>query len=255
MKQISANLPKKFRQILLSLTLVPCAAQLALAADPVLTLVHNEKPPFFYSEAGQSMGMVVDVVRNVMNKAGLAHRFESRPFSRIMHEFQNADVQYCAIGFSRTPERERFVDFSLPIYKDKTPVFLVRRIDAPEFRRFKSLKSLFDESTLVFGGKAGNAYPIDKQLETLGARDVRINGEQVALVQMLNASRFDFMLVFPEERDDLISKAKLTGSSFVDISYPDIPPGGYRHLLCSKKLDPSILERINRAITSVVGKI
>lgn len=220
-----------------------------------ILLAYNEKPPFFFSDQGQPSGLLVDVVRKVFEKAALPHRFESRPFNRIMRDLQLASPDYCAVGFSKTPDREKFVRFSAPIYKDKAPVLLVRGRDAPGFRRFKSLQAMLDGTTYVFGGKAGNVYPIDKQLENIGVRDVRINGETHALIQMLNASRFDFMMVFPEERDHLVRRANLTGESFEDISYPDIPDGQPCYLLCSTALDPKVLEAIDKAILSIVGRI
>ena len=220
-----------------------------------LVLVYNEKPPYFYTADGVAKGFLIDSTRRVFDKAGIAYRFDPRPFNRIMRDLQAGTPDYCAVGFSRTPEREKFVQFTVPIYKDRAPVLLVRRADAANFRRFKTLEAMLDGTTYVFGGKAGNTYPIDRQLESIGVSDIRINGETQALIQMLNASRFDFMMVFPEERDYLIRLAKLTGDSFEDIIYPDIPDGQARHLLCSTSLDAKTVEAINRAILAVVGKL
>lgn len=226
-----------------------------IPADNDLLIVFNEKPPFFFTRDGRPAGLLVERATKVLDDAKVLYRFASLPFNRIIVDLQSRKANYCALGFSKTREREGFAWFSLPLYKDRKPVLLVRRQDGAEFRKYKSLREMLDRTTFAFGGKQGNVYPIDNALGSLGARDVRIAGEAHKLIQMLAANRFDFTLVFPEERETLLSLANIPADRIDQISYPDIPDGDYRYILCSQAVDAAVVDKLNRSILKVLGRL
>jgi hypothetical protein len=54
-------------------------------------------------------------------------------------------------------------------------------------------------SRYTFGGKLGNAYPIDDQLRAMVGRDMRFASEAARLPLLLVSERFDFTLLYPVE--------------------------------------------------------
>jgi polar amino acid transport system substrate-binding protein len=218
----------------------------------VLTVAFNNKPPFFYFEAGEARGILVEQAKQVFQRAKIPHQFEELPFNRVMLELERKRPMFAALGFSKTPERESFVTFSKPLYRDRTPVILVRAADADSFRTFGTLQQVIDSGRFTFGGKQGNAYPIDPQLRTMGANDRRFIGEALRLPELLVFGRFDFTLLFPEELPVALALSAVSANKVQQISYPDIAPGGYRYLLFSTTVPAAMVEKINQAITAVI---
>jgi uncharacterized protein (TIGR02285 family) len=221
-------------------------------AQGVLTVAFNNKPPFFYFESGEARGILVEKVKQVFQKSNVAYQFEELPFSRVMRELEHKRPMFAALGFSKTPERESLVIFSKPVYRDRTPVILVRSADAETFRAYGTLQQVTASGRFTFGGKQGNSYPIDALLRTIGANDRRFSGEAFLLPELLVRGRFDFTLLYPEEVQAALAQSAVNATKVQQMSYPDIAPGGYRYLLFSRAVPAVMIERINDAITAVM---
>jgi polar amino acid transport system substrate-binding protein len=198
---------------------------------------------------------LVEQAKQILHRAGIAYRFEELPFQRVMSNLEARRPMFAALGFSRTPEREKFVTFSKPVYRDRSPVILVRQGDAEQFRAFASLDKLIESSSFTFGGKDGNAYPIDDKLKLMGVRDRRFPVEAFKLPQLLVVKRFDFTLLYPEELPIALAFSQLDASAVQQISYPDLPMGGLRYILFSETVPKGLVERVNAAIDAVVPKM
>jgi polar amino acid transport system substrate-binding protein len=228
------------------------AAHWAHAQTESLTLAFNNKPPFFYFEAGEARGILVEQVKQILQRAGINYQFEELPFLRVMGQLESHRPMFAALGFSKTPEREKFVVFSKPIYRDRTQVVLVRSGDVDQFRTFPTFEKMVTTSTYTFGGKDGNAYPIDEKLKLMGARDRRFSIEAFKLPQLLVARRFDFTVLYPEELPVSLAMSQLDASAVQQIGYPDLPQGGLRYILFSQAVPILLIEKINKAIDAVV---
>jgi len=156
------------------------------------------------------------------------------------------------LGFSKTPERESFVTFSKPLYRDRTPIILVRAADVDAFRTFPTLQRVIDSGRFTFGGKQGNVYPIDRLLRDMGANDRRFSGEAFRLPELLVLGRFDFTVMFPEELPVALAISGVSAAKVQQVSYPDIEAGGYRYLLFSTAVPSILVEKINQAITTAI---
>lgn len=227
---------------------------LTWAADSVLTVAFNNKPPFFYFESGEAKGILVEQAKQVLQKAKVPYQFEELPFSRVLLELERKRPMFAALGFSKTPERESFAVFSKPLYRDRTPVILVRAADADIFRSHGTLQKVIDSGRFTFGGKQGNVYPIDPLLSSMGARDRRFSGESFRLPELLVLGRFDFTLMYPEELPVALSISAVSADKVQQVSYPDIPPGSYRYFLFSTAVPESLVNRVDQAIAAVIPK-
>jgi uncharacterized protein (TIGR02285 family) len=224
------------------------AAQIFPTQRDPLIVSFNEKPPFFFTSNGKPFGILVSRAESILKEAGVSYEFESLPFNRIVANLQAQRPNFCALGFSKTAERGKFAVFSDPIYRDRTPVLVVRKTDAPNFQKAKTLRELLAGSTLYFGGKSGNAYTIDDQLARLEGRDSRYPVETDTLLEMLQLQRFDFTLLYPEEIEFYRSSTGLFDQRFAEVRFPDIPRGGYRYFVCSKQTHADVISGINRSI-------
>jgi ABC-type amino acid transport substrate-binding protein len=168
---------------------------IAYAQSDLLTIAFNNKPPFFYFEYGEAKGILVEQAKQVLQRAAVPYQFEELPFQRIMSYLEARRPMFSALGFSKTKERDKFVTYSKPIYRDRTPVVLVRNGDVDKFRLYTSFEKMVQSGQFVFGGKDGNAYPVDAFLKNLGPLDRRFSIEAFKLPQLLMAGRFDFTVL------------------------------------------------------------
>lgn len=221
----------------------------------VLTVAFNSKPPFFYMEDGIAKGELVVRAQKIFSSANVKIEFQEIPFLRIIEFLKAKKKNFVALGFSKTAEREEFVNFTLPIYRDETPILVVRKEDEPAFKKFSTLKEMISESTFSFGGKSGNSYPIDELLKPLGPRDHRFSQEALKLPELLIKGRFDFMLLYPNEFVTAKNLDPNLSHLLRPVSYPDIPMGGFRYLLFSKAVPEITVQKINKQIKKLYPEL
>ena len=224
------------------------ASPVAMAQELDIEFGFNNKPPLFYFEAGNAQGDVVAVVRQACKLASLRCGFTELPFLRVMSYLEKRRPGFAALGFSRTPERDQFVIASEPVWRDATPVLMVRAADKERFQKFAGLRDLIDNSQYTFGGKVGNVYPIDAFLKGLGPRDVRFTGEANRFPLLLVSERFDFTILYPEEILPALQASGIVPTAVATVHYPDIPAGQERYLLFSQAVSPDIVSKMNGAL-------
>lgn len=211
----------------------------------------NNKPPLFYFENGKAMGEVVDIARQACTLAGLKCGFVELPFQRVMVYLERQRPDFAALGFSKTREREAFATFSEPIWRDASPILLVRAADKKDFQSYASLADMVARSQYVFGGKLGNVYPIDAQLQALHERDTRFSDEAWRLPLLLVSGRFDFTMLYLPEVLPALQASGVPPSVVEIVSYPDMPRGAERYVLFSKEVAPDVVQKWNAAIVTL----
>ena len=235
-------------QLMVLVCALGCASWTKAAPEFDIEFGFNSKPPLFYFDEGRALGDVVDVVRQACLLADLKCGFVELPFQRVMVYLEQRRPGFAALGFSKTPEREKFVTFSEPVWRDDNPVLLVRSGDKKAFQTYTSLADMVSRSTFVFGGKIGNVYPIDEQLRAMGARDTRFSGEAQRFPFLLVAKRFDFTLMYPSELAPALQGSGVVSSAVEVMTYPDMPTGAERHLLFSKEVALEVVKKLDAAL-------
>jgi polar amino acid transport system substrate-binding protein len=216
------------------------------AADDILTIAYNIKPPLFYSVGGQARGLLVERAQLLCGRSGVTCVFEELPFNRIMAHLQSNRHNFAALGFSKTSDREAFAVFSDPIYQDQKPVLVVRQSDAAKFKLYATLRDMLNSQQFVFGAKMGNVYPIDEAISFHRSRRENTPQDTPGLLKMLVFKRFDYLMFYAEELDWF--KQDFTKLELEVIQYPDMPSGSNRYFLFSKMTPQTLISKMNAAI-------
>ena len=92
------------------------------ASASALKVFTEEWPPISFSDNGQARGMAVEVVREMLKRAGRSEEIEIVPWSRGYHLVTHVpNVLLFAAG--RTAERERLVSMIGPLFLVKTELY------------------------------------------------------------------------------------------------------------------------------------
>ncbi|WP_243367837.1 substrate-binding periplasmic protein [Fundidesulfovibrio soli] len=224
------------------------------AAQPVTVLTFERPPYYTLGVNGHPQGFLLSLADRILREAGLLPEYVDIPSGRILMELAAAKTPTCAVGWYMTPERTRTAEYSYPIYQDAPLMALFRDDfqglpDGPA-----TLRGLAAMPGLVFGLNESFSYgpEVDTLMANMPRPPVRVNGTQLQLVRMLHASRFDVMLVNPEEIDALATETGVDPFSLRIVPLADLRKGRLRYLLFNKSIDPAVLGRVNRAIEKLV---
>lgn len=253
-----------FRQISISVFLPAWGALgglMTLLLAPVavmaesLDVLYFEYPPYYHQlPDGQPSGLIVDLARRVFDRAGIEARFEFIPAKRILYDIQKGRP-VASLGWFKTSEREEFARFSLPIYVNRPVGVLVPRERGGRFQSYDTLEALMASREFFLGrvgGFSDGAY-LDSLLARYPDRVVEVPADSVRLLKMLQADRFDFVLIPPEEMEDLLREARMSSADFSLRAMRDIPGGNTRYIMYSKAVDQNLIRRVDDAIAAEIG--
>jgi polar amino acid transport system substrate-binding protein len=222
-----------------------------------LDVLYFEYPPYYHPlPDGRAAGLIVDLARKVFDKAGVEAEFRFVPVKRILHDIQIGEP-VASLGWFKTPEREEFARFSLPIYVNRPVGVFFLREKEELFRPYETLEALMASGKFSIGRVAGlsDGPQIDAMLAKHPDRIVNVTADSVRLVKMLESGRFDFFLLAPEEIDVLLQAAQVSPEGFALKAMSDIPHGNSRHIIYSKTVDNALINRVDDAILTEIGEI
>ena len=222
-----------------------------------LNVLYIEYPPYYSTtSAGDVDGIIVDIVRKVFERAGVQGNYTSLPSKRVLMAMQKG-TPVASLGWFKTVEREKFAKFSLPVYLNKPVAVLMLHEDAHRFSKYTSFNNLMGSGLFKIGridGHSDGEY-IDGLLLDHKEQIVRLASDEVRLVKMLKSKRFDFILIPPEEMEDLIKSAGFVLSDFSLQPMNDIPIGNARYIMYAKTIDDELVKQIDKAIVDEVGDL
>lgn len=224
------------------------------SAEP-LDIFYFEYPPYYRQlENQEASGIIVDIARRVFAAAGVEPKFSFMPAKRILHEIQSGRPG-ASLGWFKTPEREQFALFSLPVYVNRPVGVFFLREDEEKFRPFSTLEGVLDSGQFVLGRVQGfsEGPHLDAMLGKYKDKTVQVAADSVRLLRMLESRRCDFMLVPPEETDVLLEAAKAPREKFMLRAMSDIPQGNLRYIMYSRTVPQALIQRIDQAIVDEIG--
>lgn len=235
-------------------SLLPTTVAADNATD--LHVVYLERPPYYWTENGQPRGFLLALTRQILDRAGIQASFSQHPPNRIMEEIRSDQEPTCSIGWFKTPEREAFARFSLPIYRDRPLVLLTTADKAHLFSRHKTLRSVFADNALVMAQVASFSYgdAVDRMQKEVLVRSLTVSSSQKVLPKLILQGRASYMLAAPEEVPTLLRLAEVDADRFAVLTMEDIPAGNLRHLICSESVPASARERIDAAIAELTDQ-
>jgi len=224
------------------------------SAEP-LDIFYFEYPPYYHQlENQEASGIIVDIARRVFAAAQVEPTFSFMPAKRILYEIQ-CDRPAASLGWFKTPEREQFALFSLPIYANRPAGVFFLREDEDKFCPYDTLEGLLQSGHFFFGRVQGlsEGRDLDGMLAKYRDKTVEVAADSIRLLKMLESRRFDFMLMPPEEVDVLLDAAEVPKEKFMLKAMNDIPQGNLRYIIYSKAVSPDLIRRIDQAILTEIG--
>ena len=247
----------QLKVLVLGLCFILASRGLAFGESSQLKVLYIDYPPYYTTTAdGQPRGLIVDIARRVFARAGVEATFSCLPSKRVILAMEEG-APVASLGWFKTAEREKFAQFSLPVYVNKPVEVVMLHSAAAKFAPFTSLKDLVASRQLSIGridGHSEGTY-LDRLLVNYSEQTVWVTEEKVRLIRMLKNRRFDFTLLPPEEVEVLVEASGLAPSEFARQTMSDIPLGNARHIMYSRTIDPALITRIDAAIAKEVGDV
>ena len=200
------------------------------APDEQITWYDYDLPPISIVSGPQANEGINNLVRKRLMAAlpGYQHHVRVANFTRITETLRNGELSAC-VGLQKTPERELAMQFSLPFTIANSPCAIVLGTQVQALRaKLDAEGKLPLEQALASGGlkvgiAGGRSYgPVVNQIleKQAGSNSVitrNSNDVSAGLLDMLQARRFDFTIMFPEEAQFL---ARQLGDKVQLLSFP-----------------------------------
>lgn len=106
-------------------------SELFESREHMLVMATIERPPFVMVQTdGALRGFSVDLWERIAERAGIQYRYElETEFATMLEKVQNRTVDGAVANITITAERERSMDFSLPIYNSGLQIVVPRETD------------------------------------------------------------------------------------------------------------------------------
>jgi polar amino acid transport system substrate-binding protein len=220
---------------------------LAQQEEP-LAIYYFHRPPF-YSHHGQ--GIVLERACQALRAAGVPFTLVELPVKRVLRQIKWGHYA-CGVGWYKLASRQDYANFSLPLHHSAPPALLVNRLRAGALPARPTLEQVL-KSPLIRGQVDGYAFGdrLDAQLARLRPPTVTTSGTSENMLRMLAGGRCDYWLINPEEARWLLEHHPRLAPSLEIRPLADAPPGQPRHLMCSQKVPPEVMQRIDRAIAAL----
>lgn len=230
------------------------AASAPSPAEPAITVAWRDKPPYHYLDNGEEKGFLLTRARQVFAQARIPAVFVREPAKRIWANLENSARNYCSIGWYLLPERMRVAQYSTPFHIDPPHVVLASHAAEHVVGAHPTLAALLADPALSLGVVDGVSYGAQLDAMVAGARNqiVRRTVEPAAMLRMVAANRVSFMLMdredwdFASRRDPQLRELDLS-------TFPDMPPGQIRYIVCSKDVSAATMSRLNKAIDGTLA--
>lgn len=221
----------------------------ATPADDIIVVYYHERRPYYVTTPNQVHGLIADRVNWVFKEAGIPFVWRKAPAKRQLEIIRNSERSACAVGWYKTPDREVFGKFTLPIFID-TPTMAIARADNDQILSGEALDRTLSNRRLRLLRKDGYSYGrfIDNGIKQYAPREIVTTAENLSMVKMIHTHRADFFFISKEEAEDVILCSDLPRKDFRVVSFSDMPHGNKRYIICSPRIEEMMLLRLNRTI-------
>lgn len=217
-----------------------------LYAQEVISLLYNERAPYqMTNKTGAVSGLTATPILHAFNQANIQMVWKLIPANRQLLMIKENQELVCGVGWFINDNRKQFAKFSKPIYRDKPTVAIANKSLA-EIKHDQFIE-LIQNKKITFLLKEKYSYGefIDKLFLLLGVKTVTTTAENIGMVKMIKAGRADLMLSSEEEASYFFSRDDLDAKEFTLMRFKDMPMGEFRHLMCSKKVSDTLMQKIN----------
>jgi polar amino acid transport system substrate-binding protein len=222
--------------------------------DPI-TVHYNERVPYQQTTGSGVVGLTAEPVTWAFNKASLKFVWKKMSSKRQMKLLQDNQGCDCMVGWFKLPERLLFAKYSHAIYQDQPPM-AIARADNEMLYNDMSVVDVLSNRSLKLLLKDGYSYGafLDKKIAQYHPSVVKTTGENVNMLKMIHRKHADYFFIAPEESTSLIKLSGLPIEDFKSLTFLGMPAGEKRYLLCSRRVDDAIMDKLNRAIDAYMNK-
>lgn len=229
-------------RLLATVFLLHLGAGVHAQPPPEITWLTMEFPPFFIHRGDQAGKGIADGVMRVLEDRmpGWRHHQQVANTAQIVARIR-AGERVCSAAYIRTPQRERFMEFSVPDLMLPPNGITIRRSDLDDFGGGGpvSLTRLLDDGELRLGLAQGRSYgkEIDAILERhRQSRHVYSRlGDDIyqTLFDMLLRDGVDYIVGYPYEAE---FHARLRGreDEVVSLQVRENPEMIFAHVVCPR---------------------
>ncbi len=236
----------------LALMATQALAPKAWATD--FTWLYHNRPPFYVATAsGAPTGQLIEKAVLFFKSAGVTYRWRQSKPKKILDAIRENKEPVCSIGWFRNPDREAYGQFSIPFHQDKGLVAMHRKGDR-RISRHKTFKGLLADASLTMGVQSGYSYGgyIDGLLASETPKTAMIRRSEY-FSAMLMREKIDYGVINYQMAETFATESMGSPVELVISELSDAPPGNERHVFCSRKVDPSVIAKIDAAIRDSAG--
>jgi polar amino acid transport system substrate-binding protein len=241
------------KQIVLFMFSSALFASECMAGCDSITVHYNDRVPYLHATGNGVEGLTATPAATAFKEAGIPFQWKNTPSKRQMKVIEDNGGCDCAVGWFKNPERERFARYTRYIYQDR-PQIALARADNEKLRSGATVDSVLSNPELTLEIKDGYSYGtfLDAKIAQYKPKTDRTTNENINMLKMIHARRADYLFISPEEADALVESSGLPKKDFKYITFPDMPEGEKRYMLCSRKVGDELIHKLNEAIEKYV---
>lgn len=219
------------------------------AAEAPITVLYSERPPFMKKQSDGSLtGSTATPAMLAFSKAAIPFNIREASPARRLLEVKENNERVCSLGFYKNAERESFARFSNPVSQDGKMIALANI--KLQTRKSVSVADILDRSDISVLIKKNIFYGpfLESKFSKMKAHRIESHAEYAQLIRLVKLERAQLLFLPEEEAQFYLKEAGYLTSDFNLIQFAEMPPGELRHIMCSLKVDESIMTRLNQAI-------
>ncbi len=201
-----------------------------------LNIYTENYPPFNYKDKmGLPVGQSTLIVEKVMKAAGVEYKISFVPWARAL-KFAAENVNACVYSASRTPERERRYQWIGPLVENSWTVFG----SAQEKGKVSKIQDLQNEKIGSYIGDAIVHFLREKKIQVIEANHDDVN------VSLLKSGRIKYWATGKQNGQFLLDAANEKSIvALFDFHKTQM------YLACSKRVDKTVIGKLNEAFKKV----
>lgn len=194
---------------------------------------------FLDVKTNQLTGAMIDIAHAVATQAALQIRVETTTFAALVPSLTARKIDIVAAGILRTPEREKVVAFTDPVYAYGGGVVTAQSQTRP-------VRALQDLKGLTVGAQVGTRF-VD-QLAQAGVTDVKTYDNLGDILQDLSNGR---IAAGYGDAPILAHRLRTTPNPKLRMAPEFVPPSREDVCLLVRRDDPALLTKLNTGIEQI----
>ncbi len=247
------------------LPLLCCTASFCIAKEELIWLGADFPPAFIKKGPNANQGHIDKIEQYLKHRLSeYQHSSENANFSRILTSLKSRS-DACSAALFKTPEREKYIEFSKPIYLILSNGIIFKRSSLAKFRPFIdqdksiSLSKVLQSKKTVLGISNNRSYgnqlnAIINQYRDTSAVYHRSGSNQLeGLLQMLQFNRIDYLIGYFNELQYVARQQGINPNELVFYPASELhTPYILGYIGCSKsKQGRQVIRSINQQLDSI----